>query len=143
MATDHAYQVAKFERIDVDIRSLSDFARALREELRRNVEPAWKEISPTLLDDVPRFGNDPELELDDKRAMYNGYLRQSKMLLRNLMEGIRQMADAAEQIGAQYSRADQFAQVKADDVRAVLPDIAPPAPESESVRRGGGRFMAI
>jgi hypothetical protein len=142
ISVEAAYEIAGFTRgIEVDIKSLSDFAERLRYELTTNLEPAWKAIEKTL--DKPHFGNSAELELDDKRGAYDMYLQGSKLFFRNVIEGIRQMADAAEQIGAKYARADQFAQVKADDVTQVLPQVTPAAPPTPAPAPRGSQQYAI
>jgi hypothetical protein len=131
MTTEQAYSETGFQKIEVDIKSLSDFAHALRREFEENLLPAWERIGPTL-DQGAQFGFSEELDLGEKRTVYDGYLRQAKLFLRDIIEGTDQLARAAEQIGANYSRADQFAKVQADDVHSVLPEVQQPSSGSNS-----------
>ena len=55
MTTDQAYSETGFQKIEVDIKSLSDFAHALRREFQENLLPAWERIGPTL-DQGAQFG---------------------------------------------------------------------------------------
>jgi hypothetical protein len=126
MPVDVAYSVAGFERIEVDINSLSDFASALRREVEVNLKPCLDRIGKTL--DRPYFGNEPVLDLGDKRTTYDDYMSQTKIFLQNIMMGTVQLAQAADNIAASYREADQFAQIKAEDVTSVLPAIPAPPP---------------
>lgn len=116
---DQAYEIAGFEMIDVDIRSLSDFAAALRQEMEVNLEPAWERITALL--DQPRFGRSEELGLGDKRTVYDGHLEAARTFFRNVITGTAQLADAAERIAANYSSTDQFSAIQVGDVVNVLP----------------------
>lgn len=118
-----------FTRIEVDITSLGDFAKALRREVEENLRPAWGTIEPTL--DQPAFGLSPLLELDDKRLMYEEYLLGAKDLFRSLIDGVEQLAWAAERIAADYQGADQLAQVTTDRVWAELPNLPMPTVRSD------------
>src|SRR5205823_12059064 len=119
MTTDKAYEISGMEKIEVDISSLSDFATAMQREYR-NLQHAWDKIIPPLANG-PQFGFDPTLDLGEKRAAYDAYLKQAQLLLRNVIEGTNQLSYAAERIAANYSRADQFAKLRAADVNKVLP----------------------
>jgi hypothetical protein len=122
-AVERAYANTGFHRIDVDINSLSDFADALKRELTENLYPAWQKINNTLIDDGPQFGNTPALDLGDKRTMYNLYLQETKDFLRNVINGVAQFAQSADEIGRRYQRSDQFAEITVTDVTSVLPDV--------------------
>jgi len=135
MSTEYAYEVAGFDKIEVDITSLSDYAKALRDEVEKNLKPVWDRIGSTLLNDEPRFGTDAELELDEKRTTYDQYLQQARKFLFDVIDGTYQLADSAERIAAAYERADQFASLKAEDVGRILPEIEP-APPTRAENRG-------
>jgi hypothetical protein len=129
MTIDEAYHVSGLERIEVDINSLSDFARAMRREYD-NLQSAWHVIVQPL-GKGPQFGFTPELDLTEKRSTYTRYLDQARALLTSAMEGTNQLGHAADQIAANYSRADQFAKLQTDDVTRVLPEIkTEPTPRS-------------
>jgi hypothetical protein len=125
-----AYESAGFQRIEVDINSLDDFAAALRQELNTNLIPALRTIIPEL--GQAHFAVHPELRADlgTTRTDYEEYLASAKNLLLAVMAGTEQLAESAEKIAAAYSKADQFARIKADDVHRVLPDIKPSATSS-------------
>lgn len=122
---DLAYQNSGLHRIDVDINSLSDFADALRREYTENLIPAWKKISTDLVNPGPQFGVSPELDLDDKRVDYQRSVDRAATFLRNVIAGVYQLAESAEEIGRRYQRADQFAKVNLGDVTSVLPSVPP------------------
>ena len=132
-AVEQAYKNLDFQRIDVDINSLSDFADALNQELTDHLYPAWTHISKMLLDDGPQFGNNPALELGDKRTTYHLYLQETKDFLRNVINGVHQFAQSADEIGRRYQRSDQFSKITVADVTSVLPDVrgaADPTPSN-------------
>lgn len=116
-----AYDIAGFQKIEVDITSLTDFAAALRQEVEVNLKPAWARISAVL--DEPRFGNSAELHLGEKRGTYDTYLQEAKLFLQNVITGTVQLADSAERIGAAYRGADEFSSIQLSDVNAVLPTV--------------------
>jgi len=132
-AVEQAYANTGFHRIDVDINSLSDFADALRQELTENLYPAWQKINNLLISDGPQFGNSPSLDLGAKRTTYYTYLQETKEFLRNVINGVAQFAQSADEIGQRYQRADQFSRITVTDVTNILPDVrgaANPTPDS-------------
>jgi hypothetical protein len=147
LSAEQARGLLDFKMIDVNITSLTDFAEALRQEIAKNVEPVWNQIRPTLLEDKPWFGNSAELELGPKRSEYERYLRSARTLVFNIMEGMRQLADAAEAIGSAYREADQFAQVTSGDVERRLPTIqtttASTEPQPQPQASAGGTYRAV
>lgn len=124
-----AQTASGFTRIEVDIRSLADFAQALRREVEENLRPGWQAIEPTL--NEPAFGLSPQLELDDKRGLYHDYLREAKELFLNLVEGVEQMAAAADRIASGYQGADQLGGLTVEHVAAELPPIPTPVVRSD------------
>jgi hypothetical protein len=133
MPVDQAYGAMGVARIEVDVTSISEFAEVLRREIEENLRPAWHRIEQTLGNGA-QFGLSPELEdLGDKRAQYEKYLKHAKLLFRDVIEGVDQFAQAADQIAASYTRADQFAKVTVDDVNKALPATpgGPPAGQGE------------
>jgi hypothetical protein len=115
---------AAFKEVRVDIKSLSDFADLLRKELETNLDPAWERLGgATLLEDKPQFGRSATVGLDYQSATYEGYLKEARLLLLNLIKGTRAIADAAEAIASQYQQSDQFASIQAEQVRQYLPTI--------------------
>jgi hypothetical protein len=134
MTTAQAYEFSDLQKIEVDINSLSDFAYAMRREYE-SLRLAWDHIIGPLGDGA-QFGFAAELDLAEKRSMYAKYLDQARVLLSSVMEGTNQLSHAADQIAANYSRADQFARLQADDVTSVLPEIkSEPLPQSLPGRR--------
>jgi len=125
-----AYESAGFQHIEVDINSLDDYAAALRQELNTNLIPALRTIIPEL--GQAYFAVHPELRADlgTTRSNYEEYLESAKKLLLAVMAGTQQLADSAEKIAAAYSKSDQFARIKAEDVHRVLPNIKPSATSS-------------
>lgn len=123
---------AGFQDITVDIKSLGDFADLLRKELETNLEPAWQKLGgDALLGDRPQFGKSAELDLGNASVEYSEYLRESRLLLRNLITGTKLIADAADRIAAQYRGADQFASIQAEQVHQYLPAIVAPASSTD------------
>lgn len=121
MNTDEAYGAFEVTKIEVDITSISAFAEVLRREIEETLQPTWQRIQQTLGQGA-QFGLSPELsELDVKRAQYDRYLNQAKLLFRDVIEGVHQFAEGADKMAAGYARADQFAKVTADDVNTALP----------------------
>jgi hypothetical protein len=121
MTIDEAYQVSGLQKIEVDINSLSDFADVMRREFQ-NLQNVFDAIDEPL-GRGPQFGFDPSLDLGEKRSTYHTYLAQARELLQNVIKGTEQLSYAADQIAANYSRADQFAKVQAADVNKILPEI--------------------
>lgn len=125
------YDLAQFEYIDVDIVSLGDFADALQAEVDTNLVPALERLTAQV-QVGPRFGLSPQLDQVADKAFntYGDYLLAANTLFANLVEGTRQLAAAARQIGAGYGGADQFSQIRAEDVAAVLPPVPPSPPQT-------------
>jgi hypothetical protein len=130
-----AYDIAGYQKIEVDITSLTDFAEALRLEVEVNLKPAWERISAVL--DEPRFGNSAELNLGEKRGVYDAYLQEAKLFFQNVITGTVQLADSAERIGAAYRDADEFSSIKLADVNAVLPTVVTGAAPATASELGG------
>jgi hypothetical protein len=126
MPLDQARSISGFKPIDVDIKSLSDFANALQQEVETNLRPAWNKILPTL-DKGSQFAFTDELGLGDKRSTYDRYLQMAKIFFRDVAEGTRQLSEAAAQIGANYDKADQFSKVQVGDVEKALPKVPQPS----------------
>lgn len=121
MSVDQAYASTGSTKIDVDITSISQFAEVLRREIDENLRPAWDRIQTTLGQEA-QFGLSPELDdLNGKRQLYTDYLKQAKLLFRDVIEGVYQFAEGADKIAASYARSDQFAKVTADDVNKAMP----------------------
>lgn len=131
---DEAYALAGLQKLEVDIRSLADFADALRQEVDINLKPAWTRISAVL--DEPRFGRSDELGLGYKRSLYDTYIQDAKLFFQNVITGTVQLAEAADRIGAAYGRTDADAGIQVTDVTAVLPATTSPYRPPPSDQRG-------
>lgn len=116
-----AYRTTGFDQIEVDVRSLGDFARALRAELDTNLLKFKRELDEAF-GHGSQFALDPALaDMVDKRRTYEIYLNRTRSLFDNLVQGTTRLAAAAEQIGAGYGQADDLAKLAVDDVNAALP----------------------
>jgi hypothetical protein len=134
MSVDQAYSSTDMTKIEVDITSISQFAEVLRREIEENLQPAWRRIEATL-DKGGQFGLSPELsELHVKRLEYDSYLKSAKDLFRDVIEGVFQFAEGADQIAASYQRADQFAKVTAADVETAMPKVDQPPDNGGAAR---------
>jgi hypothetical protein len=114
--------------LEVDLETLAQFAKALRDEVELNFGPHLTRILGELDDgQVPFQAKAGFLELAAAQLTYGDSRDRAVELLDAYAKGTRALADAADAVAAHYRGGDAFARATMDDVqRAFAQPTGPP-----------------
>ncbi|MFY1669984.1 hypothetical protein ACN27G_08490 [Plantactinospora sp. WMMB334] len=116
-------------QISVEIDGLASAAAAMREELKEGYRTQVPPVHDAMRQGATigdRLEGDDWLHLQDR---YDDCIQKSLVALVNLDKGTQAVAQAAEQIAANYGGSDAFAHATVSDVHEVLPPTEQTGPQ--------------